>query len=522
VQSHYVERSHKIFVVNSSYVFSFLWRAVQPLINENTKKKISILSSDFSELLNHIDACQLPVRYGGLGGELGEACEEQDLWRFVDQLNQSTPASPPQSQSSLKVSLKSSAPLLSSQRGGVFSEALSGWGGEGEMGQESTDSDSDSDSDGAPQLMDSANLLTSPPSTVRTALGWFVGAGQRAVSSSVSAISSLMTLPSSSQTEAHLGSKNDYKYDSARQKWVLQDSGGRTSVSNPAEPLSLPPVKEEEQDKDEEEQMMIRAIQAAHGYVSESDEESADKKSLSTADSSRRSFRRMLIGKKRSAERVLSLWTVMLWAWRLGIGASLESLSAFCLMSVELGGLGLSPLVMGALVFASTSSLSLALLLHYAMCPTSSEGFFARSIPIVLTQEVVAFSIFIILSVRVDMQPDAPASPLSRVLSAVIVLCLFALFFSQEVAGTFTLTVFSSSKSHLYSSRSRPRVHLVDGVGCVIGFLLMLLTHSVSHSLWPIVTCMIFTCSVHVTISLVNWAYPHAAGHGVDLGTVVW
>src|SRR3546814_12106319 len=42
VQEHYVERCHKMFLVNVPYMFSFIWRIVQPMVNENTRRKITI------------------------------------------------------------------------------------------------------------------------------------------------------------------------------------------------------------------------------------------------------------------------------------------------------------------------------------------------------------------------------------------------------------------------------------------------------------------------------------------------
>ena len=89
IQDHYVERSQKIFVVNASYMFSWLWRMVQPMINENTRQKISILSSDMTELANYVGKETLPEQYGGNPGslELGQSEEERQLAMFVNKLN---------------------------------------------------------------------------------------------------------------------------------------------------------------------------------------------------------------------------------------------------------------------------------------------------------------------------------------------------------------------------------------------------------------------------------------------------
>lgn len=64
--AHYPERSFKIFIINAPSWFSFAWRIISPMIDKTTRSKISILSADYQEaLLEHIDADNLPVEYGG-------------------------------------------------------------------------------------------------------------------------------------------------------------------------------------------------------------------------------------------------------------------------------------------------------------------------------------------------------------------------------------------------------------------------------------------------------------------------
>lgn len=64
---HYPERSYVIFIINAPSFFSFIWRIVKPLVNENTQKKIKILSAKdtLNGLLEHIDISQIPKYYGG-------------------------------------------------------------------------------------------------------------------------------------------------------------------------------------------------------------------------------------------------------------------------------------------------------------------------------------------------------------------------------------------------------------------------------------------------------------------------
>lgn len=84
IQGHYVERCHRIFILNTPYFFNLVWKAVQPMVHENTRKKIRILGSSKEELLECIDASQLPPEYGGTGGPLGSSPIEKELSDFVD------------------------------------------------------------------------------------------------------------------------------------------------------------------------------------------------------------------------------------------------------------------------------------------------------------------------------------------------------------------------------------------------------------------------------------------------------
>ncbi|RHZ17797.1 hypothetical protein DYB37_004641 [Aphanomyces astaci] len=67
MQKHYPQRSLKIFVVNVPSWFGMIWKLIQPLLNETTRAKTSILSeADVpAALLACIDAADLPIEYGG-------------------------------------------------------------------------------------------------------------------------------------------------------------------------------------------------------------------------------------------------------------------------------------------------------------------------------------------------------------------------------------------------------------------------------------------------------------------------
>jgi len=65
--NNYPENLKKLFLINCPTLFTMIWKAVKPFLNENTIKKIRICgSSDYkSALLEDIPAENLPEEYGG-------------------------------------------------------------------------------------------------------------------------------------------------------------------------------------------------------------------------------------------------------------------------------------------------------------------------------------------------------------------------------------------------------------------------------------------------------------------------
>lgn len=56
----------KMYIINSGYLFAGIWAVMKPWIDSETRKKISIISgSGKKELLEAIDAENLPVELGG-------------------------------------------------------------------------------------------------------------------------------------------------------------------------------------------------------------------------------------------------------------------------------------------------------------------------------------------------------------------------------------------------------------------------------------------------------------------------
>ena len=196
IQGHYVERCHKIFVVNAPFFFNALWKAVSPMVHENTKKKISILGSNRTELLECIDSSQLPVAYGGTGSPLGTSKEEADLAEFVKLIG----------------TAEQKAPFSS---------------GENAHAESATSSISRSVIPGADLTRTSPhremNAKESSFTTTATENGGFIDLFKSTVSSVVSSIkeNTFNVMSSSDSGHAYLGTKNEYVYDENSNAWVL-------------------------------------------------------------------------------------------------------------------------------------------------------------------------------------------------------------------------------------------------------------------------------------------------------------
>ncbi|EOD40372.1 hypothetical protein EMIHUDRAFT_222835 [Emiliania huxleyi CCMP1516] len=86
----YPETLYKQFIINAPRVFSAIWRIVRVWLDPNTREKVHVLGSTFAPtLLQHIDAHQLPVEYGGTSPykfpvvkSIGEG---EALWKAVVQ-----------------------------------------------------------------------------------------------------------------------------------------------------------------------------------------------------------------------------------------------------------------------------------------------------------------------------------------------------------------------------------------------------------------------------------------------------
>jgi hypothetical protein len=85
---HYPERLGTMLIINAPSVLSFAWRIIQGFLDNVTKAKIHILSSNPDEwrpvLQRYIDIDQIPMKYGGTARDL-------DASEAIDQMNPPRP-----------------------------------------------------------------------------------------------------------------------------------------------------------------------------------------------------------------------------------------------------------------------------------------------------------------------------------------------------------------------------------------------------------------------------------------------
>ena len=65
----YPERVNKLLVVNLSPLFDIGYKLFKPFIPEATRQKLVVMKN-MRDLLNFVDADQLPVVFGGTRGEV--------------------------------------------------------------------------------------------------------------------------------------------------------------------------------------------------------------------------------------------------------------------------------------------------------------------------------------------------------------------------------------------------------------------------------------------------------------------
>lgn len=89
--AHYPERSGSIYVINVPSWFSVIWNVVKPMVDDVTKKKITIMrygqEAITKALMEKIDIENIPPEYGGKSMPLGQSPEEIQFMEHFAKLN---------------------------------------------------------------------------------------------------------------------------------------------------------------------------------------------------------------------------------------------------------------------------------------------------------------------------------------------------------------------------------------------------------------------------------------------------
>lgn len=89
--AHYPERSGAIYIINVPSWFSVIWNVVKPMVDDVTKKKITIMrygkEAITKALEDKIDIGSIPPEYGGNSMPLGQAPEELNFMEHFAKLN---------------------------------------------------------------------------------------------------------------------------------------------------------------------------------------------------------------------------------------------------------------------------------------------------------------------------------------------------------------------------------------------------------------------------------------------------
>lgn len=222
IQLHYVERCSHMYIVNAPMFFNLVWKVVAPLLHENTRRKIRILSGDTSELLQCIDASQLPVEYGGTDKTpLGSSVDELRLREFVRAIK-------PGGSGSAKT-------LRRADVQDVSEFVLSSVTDVAPWLRQQPDAD-ESDDEGDAEESEWTRLSAWVRGVSRSVLG----VRDRPDSRPVSRVSSRTNL------QAHMGAENAYVYDRASKSWTLDQTSASADLL------------------DDSERDIVRAIEAAH------------------------------------------------------------------------------------------------------------------------------------------------------------------------------------------------------------------------------------------------------------------
>mmetsp|Transcript_8281 Transcript_8281/g.10893 ORF Transcript_8281/g.10893 Transcript_8281/m.10893 type:complete len:950 (+) Transcript_8281:99-2948(+) len=260
IQSHYVERSNKIFIVNTPSWFNLVWKMIRPLLHENTQRKISICGRDYSELHDYIGKENMPTQYGGTCTDSFYSSElEKPMHDYVRRKNEESPldlyvperrefgGKQPQSPEYAESNSSPTGSFVSLPPDiGMSASEASGFHSTVEIEEEEGD-EWDTVYKDRPSLQNTSSPLK-PQKAQR-------GISMESATSSegggmLGFVRKIPLFGRKNPPVAHLGvEKSTFYYDAEKRRWVL----------NGEENLEA---------KEEEDEGLVQAIQAAHGAAS--------------------------------------------------------------------------------------------------------------------------------------------------------------------------------------------------------------------------------------------------------------
>eukprot|EP00299_Pterocystis_sp_00344_P007534 c2483_g1_i1.p1 GENE.c2483_g1_i1~~c2483_g1_i1.p1 ORF type:complete len:444 (+),score=96.22 c2483_g1_i1:52-1383(+) len=169
--NYYPERLYKLMIVNAPSVFNFVWKTIEPLLDQRTRDKIKFLGSKYrDELPRYINMSCVPPEYGGTSPyKLGQHPQEIQYLEAIRAVAVNpTTLEVPQIEKSLEASPKSSLSSRSSDSPPLTQRSGSGIRDvevevEQAMIPETYESPVENNSAGVPESSSSSSDVTPPP-----------------------------------------------------------------------------------------------------------------------------------------------------------------------------------------------------------------------------------------------------------------------------------------------------------------------------------------------------------------------
>lgn len=466
IQQHYVERSYKMFIVNAPGWFSILWKVIAPLLNENTRRKISILGRGkaLEPILEVVDADSLPKIFGGTDElPLGQAPEELALRKYNEDVCAGRVEPIPKG----PAHQPSVGHLVKRTSGSFRRNSLTFH----------------------PQLPSFINRSASfgtnrervpPPPTVEEGTteggGWsnfvsVVGTRVMAPINFIRQVRPTLFLPAAEEPpQANLGRDNKFHFDPVRQEWVLKDD----------EQLTI----------DESEERLIRAIQAAQGFVPEEKQKDVPHIATYQSQPSSTEFKSAEASIRQPSTRLRPFSAessshggrallVVIVIWRLLSLAVLEYLPLY--LKFRTGDIVLSAFHIG-LLFSSSAFLLLVVytLLECWVVNRSALTWSFRVVTCTLAANIIGL---FVLGFLADSSKDESLWGLA--ISLLVVVCSnFALYGGSTKWAIGLVEILDKKEMHVARYEMSSVLYAVDCLGALIGPFAYVLVTDQGFSSW--------------------------------------